>query len=164
MQIYNRSDIVAFMKVDSSFIRMQGFTDLGKTSNAKTYSRQYVDEDFEREDTTGYSQEIAYGFDRIVDNDVHDIIANIHDQELKGSTVEILSVDFNKKTGSSYEAKLRTYSVIPDAEGDGTDAYTYSGRFKKASEYTLGTATVSDDGITATFSEASAKILGNLAN
>lgn len=162
MKVYNRSDIVSFMKIEENYIRMQGFTNLGKTANSKTYSRQYVDEDFEREDVTGYSPEIAYGFDRIIDNKVHDKMAEIHDEELKGETVEILTVDFNKESGNGYKARLRTHSVIPDGDGDGTDAYTYSGKFKKSSIYTKGIATVSEDGLTANFtpdntSEASAQ-------
>ena len=104
MKIYNRADIVNFMKVEDSYIRMQGFTDGGKSLNSKTYSRQYIDEDFEREDVVGYSPEIAYAFDRIIDNKVHDLIANVHDNELVGQTVEILTVNFN--------------------EGDSTDGFT----------------------------------------
>lgn len=154
MKVYNRADIVSFMKIDDGFIRMQGFTELGKTANSKTYNRQYVDEDFEREDVTGYSPAIGYGFDRIIDNKVHERVAEIHDEELKGEKVEILTVDFNKKSGDGYEARLRTYSVIPDADGDGTDAYTYSGTFKKSSVYTKGIATVTEDGLTATFKDS----------
>lgn len=153
MEIYNRSDVVSFMKVEENFLRMQGFTGLGKSANSKTYSRQYVDEDFEREDVTGYSPSISYGFDRIKGNKVHERISEIHDEELKGEKVEILTVDFNKVSGEGYEARLRSYSVIPDGDGDGTDAYTYSGTFKKSSTYTKGIATVSDDGLTATFIE-----------
>lgn len=151
MKVYNRADIVNFMKVADKYTRMQGFTDGGKTLNASTYDRRYIDEKTERSDVTGYSPEIAYAFDRIIDNDIHDKIATIHDEEQVGETVEILTVNLNKKTGDGYEAKLRTYSVIPDTDGDSTDAYTYSGTFHAAGEITKGTATVTADGMTATF-------------
>lgn len=151
MKVYNRADIVNFMKVDDGYTRMQGFTDGGKSLNSSTYDRRYIDEKTERSDVTGYSPEIAYAFDRIVDNVIHDKIATIHDEEQVGETVEILTVNLNKKTGDSYEAKSRTYSVIPDADGDSTDAYTYSGTFHAAGEITKGTATVTADGMTATF-------------
>lgn len=146
MQIYNRADIVNFMKVDDKYIRMQGFTSGGKESNAKKYSRQYIDENFERESTTGYAPNIPYNFDRIKDNAVHEKIAKIHDDELIGETAEILTVNMLTK-----EARLRTYDVNPETDGDGTDAYTYAGGFRASGKMTKGIATVSADGLTATF-------------
>ena len=146
LQIYNRADIVNFMKVDEEYKRMQGFTEGGKSMNSTTYDRRYIDEKTERSTVTGYSTEIAYSFDRIVGNAIHERIAQIHDNELAGETVEILTV--NTVTN---EARVRTYSVIPDADGDSTDAYTYSGTFHADSAITEGTATISTDGMTATF-------------
>lgn len=152
MKVYNRADIVNFMKVDTNFLRMQGFTEAGKTLNTTTYDRRYVDEKTERSDTTGYSSEIAYAFDRIIDNKIHDRIAQIHDEELTGETVEILTVNFNKKNeAGAFEARLRTYSVIPDTDGDSTDAYTYNGTFHASGKMQIGTATVTSDEMEATF-------------
>lgn len=152
MQIYNRADIVNFMNTGTSqapvYTRMQGFTEGGKTLNSSTYNRRYIDEKTERSTVTGYSTEIAYSFDRIVGNAIHEKLAAIHDEEKVGEIVQILSVDV--KTN---EARLRNYSVIPDTDGDGTDAYQYSGNFHADGEITTGTATVSADGLTATFAE-----------
>lgn len=148
--IYNRSDIVNFMNTGTSeapvYTRMQGFTSGGKELNSKTYSRQYIDEDFERESTTGYSPSIPYNLDRIKGNDVHEKIVAVHEDEIKGAIVEILTVDTVSK-----EARLRNYNVNPETQGDSTDAYTYSGTFKSCSKMKKGTATVSADGLTATF-------------
>lgn len=150
LKIYNRADIVNFMNTGTTeapvYTRMQGFTTGGKELNPKTYSRQYVDEKFERETTIGYSPNIPYNFDRIEDNPIHEKIALIHDDELVNSTVEILTVNTLNN-----EARLRTYDVNPDTDGDGTDAYQYSGSFHASGEITKGTATVSADGMTATF-------------
>ncbi len=150
MQIYNRADIVNFMNTGTKeapvYTRMQGFTSGGKELNAQTYSRHYVDENFERESTTGYSPNIPYTFDRIVDNPVHEKIAKVHDDEIVGETCEILSV--NIKTN---EAKLRNYDINPDSDGTETEAYTYSGNFHANGALSKGTATVSADGLTATF-------------
>lgn len=146
LKIYNRADIVNFMKVGEEYKRMQGFTEGGKSLNSTTYDRRYIDEKTERSTVTGYSTEIAYNFDRIYDNEIHELLANVHDNELVGETVEILTVNTSTK-----EAKLRNYSVIPDADGDSTDAYTYSGTFHADGDITKGTATVSEDGMTATF-------------
>lgn len=150
LTIYNRADIVNFMNTGTAiapvYTRMQGFTSGGKSLNASTYGRRYIDEKSERNTVTGYSTEIAYNFDRIVDNTIHEKLADIHDKELVGETVQILTV--NLKTN---EAKLRNYSVIPDNDGDSTDAYTYSGNFHADGDIQEGTATVSADGMTATF-------------
>jgi len=154
-EIYNRSDIVNFMNTGTSeapvYTRMRGFTSGGKDLNSKTYSRQYVDEDFERESTTGYSPSIPYNLDRIKGNPVHEKIVQVHEDEIKGAIVEILTVDMLNN-----EARLRSYNVNPENQGDGTDAYTYAGTFKSCGKMTKGTATVSADGLTATFTEETA--------
>lgn len=148
--IYNRSDIVNFMNTGTSeapvYTRMQGFTSGGKELNSKTYARQYIDEDFERESTTGYSPSIPYNLDRIKGNEVHEKIVAVHEDEIKGAVVEILTVDM-----VSNEARLRNYNVNPENQGDSTDAYTYSGTFKACGKMKKGTAKVSTDGLTATF-------------
>lgn len=150
LTIYNRADIVNFMNTgtvaEPVYTRMQGFTEGGKSLNSSTYDRRYIDEKTERSTVTGYSTEIAYNFDRIVDNAIHEKLADIHDKELVGETVQILTVNLKNN-----EARLRNYSVIPDADGDSIDAYTYSGTFHADGDIQEGTATVSADGITATF-------------
>lgn len=152
-QVYNRADIVNFMKILDKFNRMTGFTDAGKSMNASTYDRRYVDEKIERSDVIAYAPEIAYGFDRMVGNEVHEAIVKIHNGELVGQTVEIVTVNFNEEgtTEKSFKARKRTYSVIPDAEGDSTDAYTYSGTFRASGEIVEGEATSDDDWATCTF-------------
>ena len=60
----------------------------------------------------------------------------------------------NLKTASAKQKK-RTYSVIPNADGDGTDALVYSGTLRAASDFTDGTATISEDGKIATFTPKS---------
>ena len=156
-ELVKRNGKVAFMDVSTTtianFLRMTKFTEISKSKNATEYSRIYVDEDGEVTDVTGYSEEISYAFDLYKNNLVHQKIVNITDNELTGNDalVKILTVDFSKPSGSGYEARLRTYSVVPDAEGDSTDAYTYSGAFRKNSGFTIGVAQVSQDGKTATF-------------
>ena len=43
------------------------------------------------------------------------------------------------------------YSIIGDADGDGTDAYTYSGTFRATGQRIEGTATLNNDSSVATF-------------
>lgn len=156
-QLVKRSRKVAFMNVSTTaianFLRMTKFTEISKSKNPTEYSRTYVDEDGEVTDVTGYSEEISYNFDLHVGNLVHQKIVDITDNEKTGADalVQILQVDFTKPVGDGYEARLRTYSVVPDAEGDSTDAYTYSGAFRKNSNMTIGVATMNADNTVATF-------------
>ena len=154
-KLYNRADKVNFMGLTNDaeeFLRMTGFTDSGKSSNASTYERRSVDEKSSRKDVTGYSTEIAYGFDRYTNNKIHEKIAEIHDLEKVGETAPIVTVDFNNKnTDGSYEAKKRIYSILPDSDGDGTDAYQYSGTFGANGDIITGRATVTSDGKKCTF-------------
>ena len=156
-QLVKRSRKVAFMDVSTTsianFLRMTKFTEISKSKNPTEYSRSYVDEDGEVTDVTGYSEEISYNFDLHVGNLVHEKLVDITDNEKTGADalVRILQVDFTKPKGSGYEARLRTYSVVPDSEGDSTDAYTYSGAFRKNSNMTIGVATMNADNTKATF-------------
>ncbi len=156
-QLVKRSRKVAFMNVSTTaianFLRMTKFTEISKSKNPTEYSRTYVDEDGEVTDVTGYSEEISYNFDLHVGNLAHQKIVDITDNEKTGADalVQILQVDFTKPVGDGYEARLRTYSVVPDAEGDSTEAYTYSGAFRKNSNMTIGVATMNADNTVATF-------------
>ena len=158
-KLVKRSGKVAFMDVSTTqipnFLRMRKFTEISKSKNPTEYSRTYVDEDGEVTDVTGYSEEISYAFDLYSGNLVHEKIVKITDDELTGdeALVKILIVDFSKPVGSGYEARLRTYSTVPDTEGDSTDAYTYSGAFRKNSKMSKGVATLNLDNTVATFTE-----------
>lgn len=150
-KLVKRSGKVAFMNVSTTaianFLRMTKFTEISKSKNPTEYSRTYVDEDGEITDVTGYSEEIAYAFDQYTGNLVHERLVKITDDELTGdeALVDILIVDFSKPSGAGYEARLRTYSTVPDTEGDSTDAYTYSGTFRKNSKMTKGIAVLNSD-------------------
>lgn len=156
-KLVKRSGKVAFMDVSTTsipnFLRMRKFTEISKSKNPTEYSRTYVDEDGEVTDVTGYSEEISYAFDQYTGNLVHEKIVRITDDELTGdeALVNIVIVDFSKPSGSGYEARLRTYSTVPDTEGDATEAYTYSGTFRKNSKMTKGIATLNSDNTVATF-------------
>lgn len=155
-KLVGRHKRLAFMKTDeTTFTRMTGFTSLGDSKEAKEYSRQYVDEQTERTDVVGYAAGVGYEFDRHTNTPVHAKLAEISDDEVVGTDaqVEIVSVDLFAEgaAGTTAPARLRTYSVIPDSSGDSTDALTYSGTLKAASEITKGTATTTDKWKTCTF-------------
>ena len=158
-KLVGRHKRVAFMKTDeTTYTRMTSFTSLGDSKEAKEYSRQYVDEQTERTDVVGYAAGISYEFDRHTNTPVHTKLATIADDEIVGTDaqVEIVVVDLfgDDATDTTAPARLRTYSVIPDSSGDSTDALTYSGDLKAASEIVKGTATTTDGWKTCTFEKS----------
>lgn len=164
--LVQRTGKVAFYRVkgESIYRRMEGFTSLSTSKSPKEYSRQYVDEDFERTDITGYATSISYAFDKYNGNAVLDDIVRITENELVGQDMvrEIIVVDMttsNSSNGSvfSASAKIRQYSVIPDTDGDSTDALTYSGTFKTRGEMEDCVALSSDDWQTITQINKNAK-------
>lgn len=134
-----------------TYHRMTGFTSLPQNKNPKDYTRQYVDEDFERSDIMGFAPEIPYNFDRHDNNAVHDDIVNITDKELIGADAvrTIIVVDLDDST-----AIKRDYSVIPNGEGSDINVYSYDGNFKANGEKAFGTATSADSWMTITFTES----------
>ena len=161
MGLVKRSDKIPFFGVTSgdsvTFKRMTGFTELSISKNPKEYGRQYIDEEFEQSDVVGYSPSMSYSFDKYSDNDVHKVMANISDNELCGDDAvrSIIIVDLTDGSDDAgYKAVKRDFAVIPDSEGDSTDAYTYSGNFKVKGEKVFGTATSDDDWQTITFTPA----------
>lgn len=81
-------------------------------------------------------------------NPVHERIAKIHDGEkvADDAHVEVVTVDFYKKNtkGDKCYATKRTYAVIPDSDGDGTDALVYNGSLKAVSDVEEGYVTEVD--------------------
>lgn len=160
-KLISRSKRVAFMNVGDSetpkFVRMQGFTSMSESKSPKEYLRTYVDEDTERSDVTGYATQIGYSFDRHSPFSPHEKIAKISDGELMGSDthIDIVTVDLfvDGTDEGSKVARKRTYAVIPDTTGDGTDALIYSGNLRAVGATIEGTATSADGWQTITFKE-----------
>lgn len=160
--LVKRSDKVSFFGNMSTgtevFNRMRGFTTLNGSKNPKEYSRQYVDEDFETSDVTGYSPSIDFGFDQYMNDPVHDEMVEILDGEKTGTEARrnIVTVDFSRPLDNGgYKATKRTYAIIGDNEGDSMDAYTYSGTFRSAGSRIEGKATLNEDSSVVTFTETS---------
>ena len=143
MALKKRSQVLAFYEIPSSTInRMTNFTSLSKSMNPKEYAREYVDVEGEVNDVVSYSPSIEYAFDCMTDNAVHADIASISDESKTGTDVErnIYTVDLTKPSGSGFVCYKKLYTVIPDAEGDSMDAYTYSGSFKSKETAIKGVA------------------------
>ena len=166
MSIAKRASKILFYGVPATtesgavtYHRMTNFTEATTSKNPKEYSRQYVDEESERSDVVGYAPSTSYAFDLDPENPVHKDIVSITDGEKIGPEAvrELILVDLNsaaeEESGSATASAVkRSYSVIPDGEGDGFDAYSYTGNFKSNGEKRVGTATSSDGWQTVTFS------------
>lgn len=156
MDVAKRSDRVAFYGIPSSgngeyvFHRMKGFTSFSTSKNPKEYSRQYVDEEFEQTDVVGYNPSTSFSFDLVKGNAVHEDIADIYNKEKVGSDAvrPIIIVDMSSDT---HTAIRRDFAVIAENEGDGTEAYIYSGTLKTKGDTIIGTATSDDEWQTCTF-------------
>ncbi|MDE5770678.1 MAG: hypothetical protein K2I06_03460 [Ruminococcus sp.] len=145
--LVTRPKKLAFWQLpNGSFQRMEGFTDLSYSQNPKEYSRQYVDEEFERTDIVGYAPSISYSFDRYTGNEVLADIVKITENEYIGDLMKrtIVTVDLST-SGAVSPAKMRDYAIIPDTNGDTTDCLTYSGNFKAKGLLIDCTATSNDD-------------------
>ena len=157
-----RSEKLAFMGVKNGetkvYKRMKNFTDMSTSKNAKEYSRQYVDEEFERSDIIGYATSISYNFDYDAENEVHKALVNISDNEMigDGALVEIVVVDLASEgqDAGSFKAIKRQFTVVPDSEGNSMDAYTYGGTFKSNGDKIFGEATTLDEWQIASFTQA----------
>lgn len=145
--LVTRPKKLAFWKLPSgTYQRMEGFTDLSYSQNPKEYSRQYVDEEFERTDIVGYSPSISYSFDRYTGNEVLSDIVKIAENEYIGSLAKRSIVTVDLSDGSvTATAKMREYTVIPDSSGDSTDCLTYSGTFKTNGDLIGCSVTSTDD-------------------
>lgn len=124
--------------------------------NSTEYSRQYVDEASERSDVVGYAPSMDYEFDLYTNDAVQKKLATITDDELLGSDAQVTIVmvdlfEVKSEDPNTCTARKRDWSVIPDTEGDGTDALIYKGSFKAAGEIIKGTATTTDSWQTCTF-------------
>ena len=164
-KLVKRSDKVSFFgnmgTGTETFNRMRGFTTLSGSKNPKEYTRQYVDEEFETTDVTGYSPSIEFGFDQYSGDLVHDEMVEILDGEKTGTEARrnIVTVDFSQPVnGGGYKATKREYAIIGDADGDSMDAYTYSGTFRATGLRIEGTATLNADNSVATFQNASVSL------
>ena len=155
-ELVGRHKRLSFAKVEETYHRMTKFTSLSDSKSAIEYSRQYVDMATESTDVVGYAASIGYSYDRHTDTPVHEFMSKVADDEMMGEDahIDIVTVDLFKPVADNEnecEARLRTYAIIPDGSGDGTDALIYTGNLKAVSVIEKGVATTTDGWKTITF-------------
>ena len=119
----------------------EGFTSFPEAKNPKEYTRKYVNYKTEKTDVIGYSPSISYSCDCIAGDPVVQEIVEITDKELIGSAThrDIVSVNcWDEISDGAFAATKRTYAIIPDGKGDGTDALIYTGTMKAVSDIVEG--------------------------
>ena len=143
LRFYKRSDVVNFMGLTADateYTRMKGFTSAEDSTNVETDETKYVDEKNKRKRTTGYATEKSYEADRIVGNEIHNLLAQVQELEKTEGT-----------TSGTYYARRRLYNVIPDSAGGDENKYTISGALGANGEIEEGEATSTDGWKTCTF-------------
>ena len=146
MSIVKRADRQHYMNTGSVVSPVwsqigEGFTEFRESKNAVSYQRRYIHETTKRTDVTGYAPVIDYEFEIYTSSPVITKLRSITDREQIGddAKVEIVSVDmFETPVSGSYNATKRSYSVIPDEIGKGTDALVYTGTMKAVGDITVG--------------------------
>lgn len=119
----------------------EGFTTFPESKNPKEYTRKYINHKTETTDVIGYSPSVEYSCDCISDDPVVKEMVHIHENELLGNAArrDIISVNrWEQDDNGKCTAYMRTYAVIPNTKGDGTDALVYSGTLKACTDQIKG--------------------------
>ena len=132
----------------------EGFTSFPEAKNPQEYSRKYINYKTEKTDVIGYSPSIEYSADVISDDPVVQEIVRITDKELVGTDTHrvVISVNLWEETGTAneYKAYKRTYAIVPNQKGEGTDALIYTGTFRAVSDIVEGVFNTSSKTFTET--------------
>ena len=157
MSKLKRSEKLAFIAVpignEPTFFRLKNFTEFTVSKNPVNYSRQYIDEDFKRNDVVSYAPSVSYSFDYDSESPSHSVIVNITDNEKLGADalVDIIFVDISTEDQIQQPASKRKWTVVPDKEGSDSTAYDYSGTLYANGKRIAGTATTTDNWETCSF-------------
>lgn len=149
--LVTREKKVAFYEIPgkSAFERMEGFQTFSTSKSVTEHNPKYVDESSARTFVVGYDESISYSFDRYAGNEVQQDIIKITDEEKVGSDAirRIVQVDMTtlNEAGTVARGRMRSYTVIPDSDGDDSNVMTNSGTLKCNGEWEEVECTSKDD-------------------
>lgn len=137
----------AFMETDKGTKLLEGFSKLDFNPGVQSYIRQYFASCCKNTDVVGASPEILYTFDRMNNNPVHDILAEIADLGLKGrdAVKNVIFADFSRKSEEGYPAIRQSFTVIGTDRRPESGFLDYSGKMIAAGEPVKGRLALSDD-------------------
>jgi len=125
----------------------EGFTEFREVKHPISYGRRYIHESIRRTDVTGFAPAVDYAFEVCTNDPVISLLRRITDTEKVGrdAWVDICTVDLFENTDIQgvYPASCRTYTVVPDTCGEGTDTLLYTGTLKAVTSPLQGTFVLS---------------------
>ena len=123
-------DLGAFMELDESFKKLEGFSRFEFDPEAESYIRKYFSAQNKSVDVTGAKPVVAYKFDRMKNNVVHDFFAEISDLGLKGEDVckEFVFVDLSEEADGKYRAFKQNFAVVSGTRRIDGGFLEYSGK------------------------------------
>ena len=136
----NRNVKMAYVRTEdgnkSIYKKLTGFTEFAVSYNAKEYTRKYIDEINEKTEVVAYQPSISYSFDKIEGEISQTPFVQAAENEITGNEAlaQIVIVDFRYGYLDGISAIYRDYIIVPDAEGDDANVYTYSGTLRAYGE------------------------------
>lgn len=137
----------AYMSVNNEFIKMKGFSTLDISGGTQAYVRKYFWRDEKNTDITGAQTKISYTFDRIKNNLVHDLLANLSDCSLTGEDAlfDIVLVDFSKRQDEGFKAILQRFAAVCSDLRPEDGFLDYTGKLISTGEKIVGTVVSEDE-------------------
>lgn len=156
-----KESLGAYMNINGSFLKMEGFSKLDSSSGVESYTRKYLSAEQKSTDITGTQEKISYTFDRMKNNCVHDVLALIADGGKTGESCnqEIVLVDFSEQQDGKFHAVKQRFAVLCKDKRPENGFLDYSGEFVANGEKIFGYVTLSDDCKTVEFTEQRRGIL-----
>lgn len=144
MAVRSRTIVADYLKVKEEFVLMgTGFTAIDESPNAKTASKQYVNDKSPTSSIVGYESEFPYETDQIRDQKAVDFICDIGELHKIGADAETeyIRVDLDKKgtTENSFRARKFNVAVQVDDFGAKDGEMSAKGKLLTKGDLVLGT-------------------------
>lgn len=154
MAVRSRTVVADYLKVGDSFKLMgAGFTDINESPNAKTSTKQYVNDKSPTSSITSYEPEFEFETDQMREQEAIDFICEIGEMHKIGAEAETeyLRVDLDKpgSTEGTFRARKFNVAVQVDEFGAKDGEMSAKGKLLCKGDLVLGSFNTS----TRTFTE-----------
>ena len=142
--IRNRTLVADYLKVGGEFVLMgAGFTDINESPNAKTTSKQYVNDKSPTSSIVSYETEFPYETDQIRDEKAVEFICDIGELHKIGADAETqyIRVDLDKAGTADNTFRARKFRVAVQVEDLGAKdgEMTAKGKLLTKGDLVVGT-------------------------
>ena len=140
-------DFGAFMSTGDGIKKLEGFSGFEFGAKVQSYIRKYFSKNQSSVDITESLPEIRYTFDRMKNNIVHDLLAEVSDQGLTGNDAicELVFVDFSEFVNGKYNAVKQSFVVKCTDRRPENGFLDYSGSFIAKGNLKKGHFILNDD-------------------